>query len=376
MDQSYSQPTNSKMDVNKQGIINEMYDSSVGVQTRLKTLNQTVPPDNDYEVPEDPDQAKQDAFVNPVYDTGAMSSAPPTHNYELVDEDGNENTAGMDNLVYDSTVGATVPPIGNYEVLDEEDLKDNGFHNATYDSTAINNVPHSALHNPTYDSAPPPSTNRGDTLVNATYDSRAGVSVNQSPRGGLINATYGSSPAVFGNKAQPPADYEDIDEDLVPDTDNYDIITEEDLPSTPFQDKSGNVPPTDNYEEIGDVDNPANGFINDTYDSTVGGNVPPTDNYEEIGDVDNPANGFINDTYDSTVRATGGTASPYEVPETLSGKLYDGRNASPYEVPGQMDSEPNNETIASPYEMPAINSDYELPHDGAPGMKVYDVPSS
>ncbi len=339
MGQSYKQPTNGTTNVSKQGIINETYDSSIGVQTHLRTLNQTVPADNDYEVPDDPDQVKQDAFVNPVYDTSAIS-APPTHNYESVDEDGNGNAVGMDNLMYDSTVGATVPLIGNYEVLDEEDLKDDGIHNATYDSTAISNIPPSTpgLHNPTYDSAPP---NRGGTLVNATYDSRAG-SVNQSsPRGGLINATYDSSPAVFSNKVSPPADYEDIDEDLVPDTDNYEIITEEDLPSTPFQDKSGDVPPTDNYEEIGDV-----------------------------------ANGLINEMYDSTIGVMDGSASPYEVPGTMNRKPYDDRIASPYEVPGQMGREPNDDTNASPYEMPAINSDYELPHDGAPDLNVYDAPNS
>ena len=318
-----------KADVSKQGVIDETYDTSFGVAPDPKT--------NDYEEPEDPDDLKQkpgnSAFGNPVYDANT-NTVPPTHNYETMDDEERPvSTAGIDNLVYGSTVGSTVPPIGEYEVIDEEDLKMDGIHNATYDSTAgVSNTfpsPPAGLDNLMYDSRAGLSNGGvGSPLVNATYDSRAGVMPDRSSSvggGGIINATYDSRPDAFTGSSVPPTNnYEDIDDDIP--TDNYDVISDQDLSSG----TAGNsvIPPTDNYEVISD---------NDV--------IPPSDNYEEIGDGDNETiGGLVNDTYDSTVGMMG------------------------------MDGD----RVASPYEVPVVHNDYELPHDGQPAglVNVYDAPNS
>ncbi len=273
-------PTDNYDTIDEDALINDTYDSTVIPTTRPSNAG----------------------IINDTYDT-TPGTVPQTDNYETIDEENmgimndtydstafSSNTAGIINDTYDTTPG-TVPPTDNYETIDEENM---GIMNDTYDSTTGMYQPLSSsgpsLVNPVYDSRIG-NKDRFTGMNNATYDSRVSMK-SQQPSIGLVNAAYDSRAGVFAKDKLP-------------------VVNDAEM---------NDVPSTDNYEFIEDPDTNNNGG---------NGMVPPNDNYEEIDSNDVPINNsFVNRMYDSRANIKNGlsvdrNASPYEVPNTITNSDYE-----------------------------------------------------
>ena len=418
VEQSYEQPMDGQT-TSDSGICNLMYDSRAGVS------KQNVPPTNDYEEPEDPEDIMKgkklggESFVNPVYDSNPVST-PATHNYETVDDE--DPVGGVTNLVYDSNTG-TLP------------VTSQGLLNATYDSSAgvkSNAAAVNGFINATYDSSiglskgdnVPPANNYETVdddepvggVSNLVYDSSAG-SVPTAPQG-FHNATYNSSIGLSkGNNVPPANNYETVDDDE-PVGGVSNLVYDSSAGSVPTAPQGVHNATYDSTAGVVSKRAHIDSVINATYDSNVGvsngGNVPPTndyetvdddeeslfkgngtvvENYEVIDEEDIPAvkSGFINPTFDSGAgvpMANGSLILPndnYEVIEDeedvpiegFVNKMYDSQAGVLTKSPdGAKPYSPEKERIASPYEIPVITDDYELPNEGHPDINVYDAPQN